>query len=298
MTSRQAIIFGYGFTGQAIDHALTSRGYKTVGVRRDWSDSRDENVNSQPREADITQPESLDVLPDDADMLINCVSSGSRGDPDRYREIYLEGSRNLLDWARSRNLKMVAWTGSSSVYGSRGGEWVNETSDLQPDSEAARILAETEDLYRDAHENDGLPAVLFRVTGIYGPGRTRSFRKFRGGDVRLSLEEANYYMNMIHRKDIGRAIAEVAENPQPGETFNLVDNEPVTRRKFYVWLSQQLDKPLPKISGGTSAESTNKRVSNEKFLNHYDFEFRYPTFREGYGEIIGRDDFSINFRGE
>ncbi len=189
---------------------------------------------------------------------------------------------------------MVAWTGSSSVYGSRNGHWVDETSDLKPNSEAAEILTETEDLYRQAYRENDIPTVLFRVTGIYGPGRTRSFRKFRGEGVQLTLEEANYFMNMIHRNDIGRAVSKVAEDPKPGETFNLVDNEPVTQRKFYIWLSQQLDKPLPKISGGTSVESKNKRVSNEKFLNHYDFEFDYPTFREGYGEIIEEQDFRIN----
>jgi nucleoside-diphosphate-sugar epimerase len=193
---------------------------------------------------------------------------------------------------------MIAWTGSSSVYGKRNGAWVDESSNLQPDSEAAEILVETEELYRDAFEHQDLPTVLFRVTGIYGPGRTRSFRKFRGGNVRLSLEEANYYMNMIHRTDIGRAVTTVAEDPRLGETFNLVDHEPITRRKFYVWLSQKLNKPLPEISGGTSTQSTNKRVSNDKFIKTYDFEFEYPTFREGYGEIIEQDDFTINSRNE
>jgi nucleoside-diphosphate-sugar epimerase len=296
MSPKQAIILGYGFTGRAIDRAFNSRGYETFGVRRDWSDSGDENLHSEPLEADVTDPESLQDLPEDADVLVNCVSSGSRGDPDRYRKIYFEGSRNVLDWARSRNLELITWTGSSSVYGPRNGQWVDETSNLQPDSVAAEILVETEELYRKAHQEDDLPTVLFRVTGIYGPGRTRSFRKFRGGSVQLTLEEANYYMNMIHRKDIGRALVEAADDPQPGETFNLVDNKPVTRRKFYVWLSQKFDRPLPKISGGTSTESSNKRVSNNKFLNHYDFEFDYPTFQEGYGEIIDQGNFTIASR--
>lgn len=296
MSSRKALILGYGFTGQAIDRTLTAAGYETLGVRRNWSGKRDENLHSQPFEADITEPETLHDLPDDVDVVVNCVGVGTRGDAERYREVYHEGSRNLLDWASTVEPELVLWTGSSSVYGKRDGAWVDESSELQPDSEAAEWLVKTENLYRDAAE-EGLPAQTFRVTGIYGPDRSRPLRTFESGVVSLSLEEANYYMNMVHRTDIGRAVAAVAEDPQPGETFNLVDDEPVTRRRFYVWLSQQLGEPLPKISGGTSVSYANKRVSNEKFVDTYDFEFEYPTFREGYEEIIEESELTNDTRG-
>jgi len=69
MSPKQAIILGYGFTGRAIDRAFNSRGYETFGVRRDWSDSGDENLHSEPLEADVTDPESLQDLPEDADVL-------------------------------------------------------------------------------------------------------------------------------------------------------------------------------------------------------------------------------------
>jgi hypothetical protein len=93
-------------------------------------------------------------------------------------------------------------------------------------------------------------------------------------------------MNMIHRTDIGRAVATVARDPEPGETFNIVDNEPTTRRKFYVWLCQQLDRPLPKITGGGRPSFNNKRVSNQKLVDTFEFTFEYPTFREGYRSIL------------
>lgn len=286
MSSRKALILGYGFTGQAIDRALTSAGYETLGVRRDWSNKRDENLHSQPLEANITEPQTLADLPEDVDVVVNCVAAGSRGDADRYREVYYEGSEHLLNWASQIEPALILWTGSSSVYGKRKGEWVDETSDLLPDSEAAEWLVKTEQLYREAAEED-LRTQTFRVSGIYGPGRARTPRKFEGGVVSMTLEEANYYMNMIHRTDIGRAVAAAAEDPNPGEIYNLVDNKPVTKRRFYVWFCQQLDEPLPEISGGSSVGYTNKRVSNEKFVDTYDFEFQYPTFREGYGEVLG-----------
>lgn len=288
MSKQTALIIGYGFTGQSIDRALSDAGYQTIGVRRNWNSNSSEKVPCEPIEANITEPDTLERLPENSDLVVNCVSSGSRGDVDRYRSIYYEGSRNLIDWLSDQSTQLVVWTGSSSVYGDHEGEWVDETSELHPDSKASEILIKTENLYHDAVEERGLPAVTLRITGIYGPGRARSLRKVQSADgaVSLSLEEANYYMNMVHRRDIGRAIATLTEDPTPGEIYNVVDNEPTTRRKVYVWLSQQLDKPLPKITGGGRPSFSNKRVSNQKLVQEYDFEFEYPTFREGYKEIL------------
>lgn len=289
MPQPKALIIGYGFTGQSIDRALNEAGFETIGVRRDWSDKESQNLNSEPLEANITKPETLKNLPENCDIVVNCVSAGARGDTQRYQEVYREGSKNLLEWLENQSNELVIWTGSSSVYGDREGDWVDEESDLQPESDAAEILVETENLYRQAAGDNDVPTLIFRVSGIYGPGRARTLRKFQKGNVNLSLDEAHYYMNMIHRTDIGRAVAKVAENPIAGETYNIVDNKPVTKRKFYVWLSQKLDHPLPKITGGGLPDYKNKRVSNQKFRSEFDFEFHYPTYREGY-ETILRDN--------
>jgi nucleoside-diphosphate-sugar epimerase len=95
VTEPSAIIFGYGFTGRSVDRALTNSGYRTVGVRRDWSDKHSQNLHSEPVEANITEPDTFDNLPNDPNLVVNCVSSGSRGDVDRYRSVYYEGSKTF-----------------------------------------------------------------------------------------------------------------------------------------------------------------------------------------------------------
>ncbi len=179
MSQPQALIFGYGFTAQSMDRFLTEAGYETIGVRRDWTDEDTQNLNSQPLEADITRAETFEVLPRDPDVIVNSVSSGSRGDPERYRRVYLNGSRNLLDWADNQSTDVLIWTGSASVYGDRDGRWVDETTALKPDTEAAEILAETEQLYRDAVDKRNIPTVVLRLTGIYGRGRSRAIQKLK-----------------------------------------------------------------------------------------------------------------------
>lgn len=289
MGSPTAVILGYGFTAQSIDRALTHGGYETVGVRRDWSGKQSENVHSRPVEANITRPETFERLPADAEVIVNCVSAGVRGEPERYRTVYYEGARRLLDWLGNQSPELVLWTSSSSVYGNRGGEWVDERSRIDPGSEAAEILAETERIYRRAADR-GLTTMIFRVSGIYGPGRDRVLRRFRSRSSPLDPRKAHYYMNMVHRTDIGRAVASATEDPQDGETFNIVDNEPVLRREVYRWLAEQLGQNAPKLPTGSSPDFYNKRVSNGKFTRTFDFEWEYPTFHEGYRQLLQDDD--------
>lgn len=291
MDSRTAVIIGYGFTGQAIDRKLNDEGYRTIGVRRDWEGKQDENVASEPLEADITDRESLENLPEDPAVVINCVAAGSRGDVDRYEKVYYEGSGNLLDWARSHDPDHVIWTGSSSVYGQQKGGWVTEESETDPDSETGQILVKTEERYRSAQSNANFDATILRLTGIYGEGRARTLDRFLDGDYNLTLAKANKYLNMIHRDDIAKTIARLLESKAGNDVFNVTDDKPVTRRRFYHWLSQKLDEPLPKISGGdTQHPRANKRVSNQKLHDHLNLSLNYPTYKEGYTHILEERD--------
>lgn len=287
MGAKTAVILGYGFTGQAIDRVLSEAGYRTIGVRRDWDGKEDENVASEPLEANITDRESLKALPEDPDVVINCVAAGSRGDTERYRKIYYEGSGNLLDWARSNSPDHVIWTSSTAVYGQQKGGWVTEESETDPDSETGQILVGTEDRYRSAQSDAFFDATILRLTGIYGEGRARALDRFLEGKTSLTLAKANKYLNMIHRNDIARTIARLFESDIGNDVFNVTDNEPVARRRFYHWLCQKLDEPLPEITGGdTQHPPANKRVSNQKLHDHLDLSLTYPTFREGYTHIL------------
>lgn len=286
MSPKEAVILGYGFTGQSIDRILSNSGYRTVGVRRNWDGKTDQAEHYEPLEANITDRTSLGNLPEDPDVVVNCVSSGSRGDVSRYRKVYHEGSRNLLDWARSNRPGHVVWTGSTSVYGQQKGAWVRETDELNPESEAAEVLVETEELYRTAQSDDSFDVTILRLSGIYGKGRARSLDQFLDQDS-LTLSKANKILNMIHRDDVARTIAKIVEENAGGETFNVTDDEPVTRRRFYFWLSQRLDHPIPQIEGGgTEHPRGNKRVSNDKLHEHLELSLKYPTYREGYGHIL------------
>ncbi|MFB6344728.1 MAG: NAD-dependent epimerase/dehydratase family protein [bacterium] len=287
METKKAVIIGYGFTAQSIDAALNQRDYDVVGVRRNWAGNEEDNVSSETIEANLTDRSSLDDLPPSPEIVINCASAGSRGDTERYEDVYLRGAKNLLDWARDNNPDHILWTGSTSVYGQQNGDWVTEESETDPQRETGRILVETEECYRSARSDGGFETTILRCTGIYGEGRARSLDQFLNGDNTLSLDKANKYLNMINREDIAHTVATLLEQSVGNETFNVTDNEPVTRRHFYVWLSQQLDRPLPKLSGrGSQHPRGNKRVSNAKLHEYLNLSLNYPNYKEGYRPIL------------
>lgn len=95
---------------------------------------------------------------------------------------------------------------------------------------------------------------------------------------------------MVQRTDIGRAVAAAAEDPKGGETFNIVDDEPVLRCDVYRWLAEQIDRSAPPLPPESSPDFYNKRVCKEKFTRPFDFTWQYPTFREGYRELLRDGD--------
>jgi nucleoside-diphosphate-sugar epimerase len=134
--------------------------------------------------------------------------------------------------------------------------------------------------------------MILRLAGIYGPGRGYWFRQYLKNEARIE-GDGGRILNMIHRDDVVGAIIAALKSGRPGEVYNVVDNEPVTQRAFFHWLSGALAGELPpsvaEDPGAVRKRGvTNKRVSNERLKMELGYQFKYPTFREGYSAEIMR----------
>jgi nucleoside-diphosphate-sugar epimerase len=241
--------------------------------------------------ADITRPDELAALPKQWDWVVNCVSSSGGGVGD-YRAVYLQGTRNLLQWLRNTPPKKFVYTSSTSVYGQTDGSLVTESSPAEPITETGSVLCETENFLLESVHRDAFPAVLLRVAGIYGPGRGYWFNQFKTGSAVIE-GRGERLLNMIHRDDVAGAVIAALQHGRPGEIYNAVDDEPVTQLGFFQWLSAALGKPLPPfvLEEATTARKrglTSKRVSNQRLKTELGYRLQYPTFREGYGAEIAR----------
>jgi nucleoside-diphosphate-sugar epimerase len=282
----RVLIVGCGYVGLPLGAELVRQGHEVFGLRRSARAEADLTAAGiGPLAADITLPEQLGRLPADYDWVVNCVSA-SGGGVQEYREVYLRGARNLVAWLAAAPPRKFVYTSSTSVYGQNDGSLVTETSPTEPAVETGKVLVETEKVLLDAAQQRNFPAVILRLAGIYGPDRGYWFKQYLKGEARIE-GAGGRILNMIHRDDAVGAIISALEHGRPRGIYNVVDDEPVTQLAFFQWLSGRLGKDLPP-SVPEDAEAvrkrgvTNKRVFNRRLKLELGYEFKYPTFRQGY----------------
>jgi nucleoside-diphosphate-sugar epimerase len=319
----KCLIVGCGYVGLPLGGELVRLGHEVFGLRRNAAAENElKTAGIQPLFGDVTQPETLARLPREFDWVVNCVAAG--GGADDYRQVYLHGTRNLIEWlapasaeASARQaLKKFVYTSSTSVYGQIDGSQVKESSPTEPLAETAKILLETEkvlmgnDGSRGRSPHQKFPAVILRAAGIYGPDRGHWFKQFLKNEAHIE-GDGSRFLNMIHRDDLIGCIIAALKNGRPGEIYNAADDEPVSQLHFFQWLAQALDKALPPSEPAAaalarsgeprenSAENrkrgvTNKRVSNRKLKMELGHQFKYPNFRKGYSAELLRLDRAPN----
>jgi nucleoside-diphosphate-sugar epimerase len=142
----RVLIIGCGYVGLPLGVELVRQGHEVFGLRRSAAaEAQLLAAGIRPLAGDVTKPESLAGLPNQFDWIVNCVASGG-GEADSYRQIYREGTANLLAWLAAHPPKKFVYTSSTGVYGQTDGSAVKETSPTEPAAETAKVLVETEKL--------------------------------------------------------------------------------------------------------------------------------------------------------
>jgi len=289
----RVLIVGCGYVGLALGKELVLQGHEVCGVRRSAAaESQFAAAGIQPLVADITQPASLEGISGVFDWVVNTVSS-SRGASDTYREVYLEGTRNLVAWLAHAPPKKFVYTSSTSVYGQTDGSAVKESSPTSPGTQTGQLLVETEQVLMRAFAEQKFPAIILRVAGIYGPDRGHLFQQFLRNEAKI-FGKGDRIINMVHLDDLVGVILAALKSGRPGDVYNVVDEEPVAQIHFFRWLSETLGKwmPPPAEEGQEAGKRgrTNKKVQSRKIRMELGYAFRYPTFRQGYTAEILRLD--------
>jgi nucleoside-diphosphate-sugar epimerase len=286
------VILGCGYVGIELGRQLQDE-HKVVGVRR--SEAGIEAIEAAGFtgvQADLTEPDSFDAIPD-ADAVVFAASSGGR-DAEAAREIYVTAQERAIEHFASRESPpdRYIYTSSTGVYGDHGGDWVDEETPLDPQTDKTAVLAEAERVALESAKAHGIDGTVARYAGLYGPDRYR-LERYLDGPV------TGGYLNMVHRDDAGGAVAFLLEEDcARGEVVLVVDDEPVSKWAFADWLAAACDEPPPPKQ--TKAErladddlsttarrriQTSKRCSNDK-LRELGYEFSFPNFREGYRAAV------------
>jgi nucleoside-diphosphate-sugar epimerase len=275
------LIAGCGYVGQATADLFHAAGWDVEG----WTASEESAaaLSAKPYlacQVDISNREQVAERTGTFDAVIHCASSRGGG-VESYRQIYLNGARNLLD--RFAETKVLL-TSSTSVYAQRDGSWVTEESETKPARETGRVLLETEQLVLERR------GIVARLAGIYGPGRSALLSKLLAGTAIIDPEN-DRFVNQVHRDDIASAIFFLlTRETQRTQIYNVIDDQPMLQSDCYRWLAQRLDRPPPPIGKSTGRRKrgdTNKRVSNAK-LRNLGWTLEYPTFVDAMEKSILR----------
>ncbi len=300
----RTLIIGCGFVGLRLAKELIERGHQVVGT----SKSPEKLVvleahNIIAVQLDISDSSQFEALKGfEFDWVVNCAAP-NHSSVQNYIAVYYQGNANLLNWLKGRMIKKYVFTSSTGVYGQNDGSTVTEESPIFSNTDTGKILVMTEELLSRMYTAYKLPIVVLRLAGLYGDGRGYYFKQFVNGEAVLR-GDGNRYLNMLHVDDAVGAIIAALEKGEPGEVYNVVDDEPVREIDFYTWLAETLKKPMPRSipmesqylqSASARINTSNKRVSNRKIKEKLGYQFKYPTFREGYKSQI---EFVLSGKGK
>jgi len=278
------LIAGCGYVGTALGERLLREGGEVWGIcRQEASIKKLEEKNIRPFKADLSSKKTLENLPR-VTHVVACQAP--EGPQDTHDKVYYEGTKNLLESLHRKEIEKFIFVSSTSVYGDRKDSWVDESAPLEKEhtvtgklSPQAECLIQTERLVLKS----GVPSMILRLGGIYGPGRNRLKRILEGSFVPSFSQD---YTNRIHRDDIVSTLLLLLKKGSVGEVYLGVDDEPVTQEVFYSWIYERLGRAKLSVDQPFTAKPRgSKRCSNKK-LKSLGFSLLYPTYRQGYEELI------------
>lgn len=278
------LVFGHGYSAGALTPLLTARGWDVIGTTRD-DPGRVAAAGASP----LIWPGAEDALRDAiprADAILISTAPTDAGDP------VLAAFRDDLARARPRWLGYLSTTG---VYGDRQGGWVDEDSVLDGSGPRGQARIRAEGAWQDLARAHDLPLHIFRLAGIYGPGRG-PFQKVRDGTARRIIKPGQVF-SRIHVEDIAQVLLASIDAPAPIGIYNVCDDDPAPPQDVIAHAATLLGLPLPPAVPFDQAQMSpmarsfygdSKRVRNDRIKRDLGVTLRYPDYRSGLAALLAQ----------
>ncbi|MEQ8349324.1 MAG: SDR family oxidoreductase [Sneathiellaceae bacterium] len=295
MTGR-LFCFGYGYSAAALARRLlgAGAGWQVAGTSR--SPDKRAAMAAAGIAAFPFDPAAVDPLPKGAlDGTTHVLHSippdgmGRDGDP---------VARACLPALSALSPVWFGYLSTTGVYGDTGGAWVDEDTPCRPRQERSRRRLAAERAWLDAQAAGGLPVHVFRLAGIYGPGRS-SLDALRAGRARR-IDRPGHLFSRIHVDDIAAALAASIARPSPGRIYNLCDDEPAAPADVTAFAAGLLGLPVPPLLPFERAAADmspmarsfwadNRRVRNDRLHRELGLRLAYPTYRDGLRAVLAAE---------
>ena len=273
------LCLGFGYTARALARRLLPRDWRVIGTSRDSLTPYD-GVEMQ------SWPGTPLPLQEVSHVLLS-ISPNAAGDP-----VLAQHQAEFL--AAASNLEWVGYLSTTAVYGHRDGAWVDENTPVAPTSERGNWRVQAEEQWQAIAE---LPLHIFRLAGIYGPGRG-PFAKLMAGKARRIIKPGQVF-SRIHVEDIAQVLEASIAQPNPGAIYNLCDDDPAPPQDVLGYAAELLGLPIPSEvpfdEAGMSPMARsfyqeNKRVRNHRIKEELTVTLLYPSYREGLRAVLEAED--------
>jgi nucleoside-diphosphate-sugar epimerase len=275
------LCFGLGFSARVLAARLAARGWTISATSRTAAGAAAiAAMGYRGWIFDGTSPLG-DAAFDGVTHIVNSAPPGAEGDP------VIARNRPQLA-ARARQVTWAAYLSTTGVYGDHAGGWVDEDTPLTPNTERGEKRVEAETQWLDLWRETGFPIHLFRLAGIYGPGRNQLL-SIRDGSARRIIKPGQVF-SRIHVEDIARVLEASMAHPHPGRAYNVCDDEACPPQDVIAYAAELLGRPVPRDIPFAEADlspmarsfyADSKRVSNARIRSELGVTLAYPTYREG-----------------
>ncbi|MEX0366952.1 MAG: SDR family oxidoreductase [Ruegeria sp.] len=271
--------FGHGYSARALSRLLAPQGWRIIGTTR--NPEQVEDIRASGAEP-VVWPGEVPSLDGMSHVLISTAPSAA-GDP------VLAALGGEIA-ARAGQFEWVGYLSTTAVYGDHQGGWVDETTPPAPTAERGRWRVAAEKQWAGVED---LPLHIFRLAGIYGPGRG-PFSKLRRGGLRRIIKQDQVF-SRIHVDDIAQVLAASMARPDAGAIYNVCDDEPVPPQDVIGYAAELQGLPLPPAVPFEEADMTpmarsfyneNKRVRNDRIKEELGVELIYPNYRVGLEALV------------
>lgn len=272
---KHLLSFGHGYSAKALHAVLDPNQWKITGTSR----SGEDQTVAWPKTA-------ISPALETATHLLISIAPNEDGD------IVLQEVSSEIAKAAS-HLEWIGYLSTTGVYGDHDGGWVDEDTPLAPSTKRGEMRVLAEKQWQEMAKEHGLPLHLFRLAGIYGPGRG-PFEKVQNGTARRIIKK-NQVFSRIHVADIAQTLSASIENPKPGEIYNVCDNDPAPPQDVIGYAAELLGVGLPTAVEFESAHMSpmarsfyaeSKRVRNDKIKDELGIDLLFPDYKTGLKALL------------
>ena len=276
--------FGLGYTAQALGRVLAAAGWRVAGTSRSAAGAAELERDGWTAVAFSRDHTLAPACFAGATHILVSVPPDEAGDP------VLQAMGEVIADQRPAWLGYLSTTG---VYGDRGGGWVDESADLLPVGARGRRRVAAESAWRDLMRRRNTPVHLFRLAGIYGPGRS-ALDQLRAGTAKR-IDKPGQLFSRIHVEDIVATLRASIAKPNPGAAYNVGDDEPAPPQEVVAHAAALLGLPAPPLEPfdparlspmAASFYAESKRVANRRIKQELGVRLAFPTYREGLAALL------------